>query len=75
MKNPAAQATHPRAPVLLNDTQAAEYLSIARNTLVAWRCTRRFDGPAFVRIGRAVRYRQQDLDTFLTRCTVSGDAA
>lgn len=63
------------ASALWDDTQAAAYLSIAKNTLVAWRCTRRVDGPAFLRLGRAVRYRQQDLDAFIERCTVSGDAA
>ncbi len=45
--------------VLLNEKQAARLLSISFRTLQAWR--RIGSGPSFIKLGRAVRYRQQDL--------------
>jgi hypothetical protein len=44
---------------LLTEVQAADLLSLSVRTLQAWR-TRAF-GPAFVRAGRAIRYRRRDL--------------
>jgi hypothetical protein len=44
---------------LLTEVQAADLLRLSVRTLQAWR-TRAF-GPAFVRAGRAVRYRRRDL--------------
>ena len=41
---------------------AAEYLNVAVSTLEAWR--HRGGGPIFLKLGKAVRYRQFDLDTF-----------
>ena len=53
-----------RAPVaLLTVDQAAIYLGLARSTLNKWRC--HGGGPTFIKMGRAVRYRQQDLEGFL----------
>lgn len=43
--------------------QAAEYLGLAVSTLNKWRCLG--DGPAFMKMGRAVRYRITDLDQFM----------
>jgi len=46
------------------DTQAAaDHLGLKRQTLEAWRC--RGGGPRFVKLGRAVRYRQADLDGWI----------
>ena len=47
----------------LDSDQAAEYLGLKRTTLEAWRC--RGGGPRFVKLGRAVRYRQTDLDEWI----------
>ncbi|WP_456782934.1 helix-turn-helix transcriptional regulator [Bradyrhizobium sp. USDA 4516] len=44
---------------LLNEKQAARLLAISFRTLQAWRRTG--VGPSFIKLGRAVRYRQQDL--------------
>jgi len=44
---------------LLTEKQAARLLSISFRTLQAWR--RIGTGPSFIKLGRAVRYRQQDL--------------
>ena len=54
---------------LLAELHAAELLGVSSRTLQAWRC--RNEGPPFVRMGRAVRYRRQDLLTWVTQNTVA----
>ena len=58
----------PDAERLLTRGQAAEYLQVAEQTLRKWAVRR--TGPAFVRVGRAVRYSPSDLRDFLAanRC-------
>ena len=51
--------------VLLTVDQAAVYLGLARSTLNKWRC--QGEGPSFIKLGRAVRYRTVDLEGFLER--------
>ena len=46
----------------LTTPEAAERLGLSRHTLNVWRRLRR--GPAFVRLGRAVRYSTADLATW-----------
>ena len=48
---------------VLTTRQAAQYLGLAVSTLNKWRC--HGGGPEFLKLGRAVRYRQDDLDAFL----------
>lgn len=76
----AAIPAHPWA--LLTEVQAAEVLNVSIRTLQAWRL--RGGGPRFVRLsGRAVRYRNSDLASYIEAHTVvstsdpgpSGDAA
>lgn len=52
---------------LLDTHQASQLLGLAPGTLRKWRLTGR--GPAFVRLGRSVKYRQSVLDTFVKRRT------
>ena len=61
---------HPtrRAERLLTDVEACEYLRIRNRQLYAWRMQGLIP---FIRIGRAVRYRQSDLDAALDCLTVS----
>ena len=47
---------------MLRTEQAADMLGLTKSTLEAWRV--RGDGPVFVKLGKAVRYRQEDLDAF-----------
>ena len=54
---------------LLTEVQAADLLRLSIRTLQAWR-TKEF-GPAFIRAGRAVRYRHRDLVTWIEANTVS----
>jgi len=49
--------------VVMTVNQAAEYLGLAVSTLNKWRC--HGGGPVFIKMGRAVRYRTQDLESFL----------
>ncbi len=61
-----------RPPHLLTAEDAAQYLGLSPWTLAASRLTPpRCDGPPYVRLGRAVRYRLADLDAWLdARCVV-----
>ena len=43
---------------------AAEFLATTPGTLAGWRCTRVVEIP-YVKLGKAVRYRQSDLDAFV----------
>jgi len=49
--------------------EAAEYLRTSTSTLAKRRLLRQ--APAFVRIGRAIRYRQSDLDAWMDGSTTS----
>lgn len=48
---------------LLNDREAAALLGVTQSTLNFWRVQRR--GPAFVKLGHAVRYRRADIDAYI----------
>lgn len=48
---------------LLTEDQAAEILRVSPRTLQGWR--HRGDGPPFVKLGSAVRYRRSDLRSFI----------
>lgn len=58
---------------IFNVSEAAQYLGLAVSTLNKWRCYQQ-EGPAYIKLGKAVRYRQEDLDAYIARVTV-GDAA
>jgi excisionase family DNA binding protein len=49
---------------LLTRKEASDYLGIAQGTLEVWACTKRYQLP-YIKVGRLVRYRLSDLDTFL----------
>ncbi|WP_443081574.1 helix-turn-helix domain-containing protein [Tsukamurella sp. USMM236] len=51
-------------PTLLNESGAADYLGVGVHRVRSWR-TRR-TGPAYLKIGQAVRYDTRDLDAWLT---------
>lgn len=48
---------------MLDTKASAEYLGLSPNTLSRWRWSG--DGPVFVKLGNAVRYRIEDLDAFI----------
>ncbi len=49
---------------LLDEQEAADFLSLSPGTLSVWRSTGRYALP-FVKVGRRVRYRRRDLLTWL----------
>jgi len=60
-----------RTSALLDERQAADFLTVSPGTLSVWRSTGRYAIP-FVKIGSKVRYRQSDLAAWLesrTRAT------
>jgi excisionase family DNA binding protein len=59
---PPRQAEEPGKGRLLNGSEAAEYLGISPNTLANLRW--KGGGPAFCRLGTAIRYSKTDLDAW-----------
>ncbi|MES2218945.1 MAG: helix-turn-helix domain-containing protein [Pseudomonadota bacterium] len=57
---------------LLSRQEAAEYLGLKKHTLEVW-AVRGGNGLRYIKIGRLVRYRQEDLDDFIHTRTL-GDA-
>jgi len=57
-------------PNLLDRRKAAAYLDSTYTTLSAWASKGSVDLP-YIKIGGRVKYRQEDLDAFLERQTVS----
>jgi predicted DNA-binding transcriptional regulator AlpA len=51
--------------MLLKTPEAAKKLRVTKATLESWRC--RGGGPQFVKYGRAVRYRPEDIEKFLEK--------
>jgi len=55
-------------PKLLDTKQAAEVLGLTPATLDVWRCVRRYP-LKYIKVGRAVRYRPQDIEEFINSRT------
>lgn len=55
--------------VLLRESDVAEMLDVQPVTLEKWRGTSR--GPAYVRVGRLVRYRRDDVDAWIAENRVA----
>lgn len=69
-----AVLTHSAPPAaLLSAEAAARYLAIATQTLANWRSVGR--GPRYVRVGRVIRYRIQDIESWLEAGDSSQEAA
>ena len=60
-------------PELLTREEAAAYLDVKPQTLAVWASAKRY-GLRFVKVGRCVRYRKSDLDTWLSQRTVGTTA-
>jgi hypothetical protein len=68
---PSSQSTFEPC-ILLNEVRAADFLNLSVRTLQAWR--NKGVGPAFVRAGRAIRYRPADLVAWIDANTVTPSA-
>lgn len=49
---------------LLTPMEAAAILGTTVKSLAVWRCTRRYDLP-YVKVGRKVLYREEDIQSFI----------
>lgn len=58
---------------LVSRQAAADYLGIKATTLACWASNKRYSLP-MIKVGRCVRYRKSDLDTFIAENTI-GEAA
>jgi len=67
------KTTQTRPTMVLTVQQAAEYLGLAVSTLNKWRCLG--DGPVFIKMGRAVRYRMEDLEDYILVSSASNTSA
>ena len=57
---------------LLNQNDAASFLGVKPQTLEVWRSTKRYN-LKYLKIGRLVKYRMQDLLNFLEEQTKGGN--
>ena len=56
----------PNTPELLNEHQVAGYVQLSVASVRRWRLFR--TGPKYLKIGAAVRYRRDDVETWLSSC-------
>jgi len=55
--------------LVMNDVEAAEVLDMAPTTLRKWRSTGQ--GPSYLKLGKNVRYRLEDLNAYLQKQMVA----
>lgn len=58
---------------LMTPEEVAEYLGVSSETLNVWRCTKRYNLP-YIKAGRLVRYRVEDVETFVVSRLQGGAA-
>lgn len=63
----------PNNTALLDESTVANQLACGVKTLQAWRC--RGGGPAFVKVGSLVRYKPEDVDSYIESRRVSNTGA
>jgi len=73
MQSPSLPEIVQRSRELMDEAEAADFLSISPGTLSVWRSTGRYAVP-FVKVGRRVRYRRSDLEVWLQSRTRSNGA-
>ena len=55
---------------LMTTSEAANFLRLKKETLVIWRCTKRYPLP-FLKVGGRVLYKLSDLEKFIENRTVT----
>ena len=59
---------------LLSPEDVKERLGLKNvDTLSVWRCTQRYPQLRYIKVGRLVRYRQEDVESFLRSRTIGSD--
>ena len=51
---------------LISAEQAADYLGVSTRTLANWRC-RSWPNVPYIKLGRSIKYRPTDLDTYIKK--------
>jgi len=64
-----------RVKQLLTTRETAEILDVKAGTLENWRSTKRYPSLRFVKIGKNVRYRRDDVAEFLRSGIVGAEAS
>lgn len=64
----SAQSGH-----LLNNDETADMLGVSRRTLPVWRVQGR--GPKFIKIGKLVRYKREEIDAWMRQHTYDSTSA
>ena len=64
MERVQSSATRPIFQKLLTPAEAAEILGVKVDTLTVWRSTKRYPLP-FVRVGRRIKYKAEDVLSFI----------
>lgn len=64
--NDPSNSKLPNRPEVMNEHQVAELLGMSVTSLRRWRASRM--GPKFLKIGKSVRYRRPDVETWLNSC-------
>lgn len=59
---------------LMTPEQVSDYLGVSVETLNVWRCTKRYN-LSYIKAGRLVRYRLQDVEAFVSSRMQGGDNA
>lgn len=59
--------------ILMTPEEVADYLKVSKETLNVWRCTKRYNLP-YVKAGRLVRYRSDDVEAFIASRMQGGAA-
>ena len=60
-------------PALMSRKQAAEYLGVKEQTLACWATNKRYALP-YIKIGRLVKYKREDLERFILENRFSDEA-
>jgi len=68
---PLRPQSHPEPTEMMNQHEVAAFLKMSVASVRRWRLFR--TGPTFVKIGAAVRYRRQDVDTWLNSCAATAN--
>jgi predicted DNA-binding transcriptional regulator AlpA len=61
----------PDVPDLLNEHQVAKFVQLSVACVRRWRLSR--SGPKYLKIGAAVRYRREDVESWLSSCDAGLD--
>ncbi len=59
-------------PSFLNEQEVSKRLNVSVATLRRWRLEKR--GPMFIKVGSLVRYRPEDLDSWVAALPTGGDS-